>query len=117
MGAIPEIVLAGIGSVGVLLQSLGWSGAINAQTPLIYLRRGNSGLPVFRRDNVFYRVRSQAGNSLKEALKEAQILTERWRVEYNTERPHSALGYRPPAPAACTPTPALNPVSQLRAVM
>src|ERR1039457_2846432 len=26
------------------------------------------------------------------SLKEAQILTERWRVEYNTERPHSALG-------------------------
>ena len=33
-------------------------------------------------------------------LKEAQILTERWRMEYHTERPHSALGYRPPAPAA-----------------
>jgi putative transposase len=25
---------------------------------------------------------------------------EKWRVEYNTKRPHSALGYRPPAPAA-----------------
>ena len=34
------------------------------------------------------------------SLKEAQILTERWRREYNTERPHSALGYRPPAPQA-----------------
>jgi transposase InsO family protein len=29
-------------------------------------------------------------------LKEAQILIERWRREYNTVRPHSALGYRPP---------------------
>jgi hypothetical protein len=28
---------------------------------------------------------------------------ENWRVEYNTKRPHSALGYRPPAPAACGP--------------
>ena len=37
------------------------------------------------------------------SLKEAQILTERWRVEYNTERPHSALGYRPPAPQAISP--------------
>src|ERR1017187_8187550 len=37
------------------------------------------------------------------SLKEAQILTERWRVEYNTERPHSALGYRPPAPQAILP--------------
>ena len=34
------------------------------------------------------------------SLKEAQILIERWRRYYNTIRPHSALGYRPPAPAA-----------------
>ena len=33
-------------------------------------------------------------------LKEAQVLAERWRVYYNTERPHSSLGYKPPAPAA-----------------
>jgi hypothetical protein len=31
---------------------------------------------------------------------EAKILIERWRQEYNTFRPHSALGYRPPAPEA-----------------
>jgi putative transposase len=35
------------------------------------------------------------------SLKEAQIVIEQWRVQYNTRRPHSALGYRPPAPAAC----------------
>ena len=51
------------------------------------------------------------------SLKEAQILTERWRVEYNTQRPHSALGYRPPAPAACTPAPPTKPISQLGTVM
>ena len=39
------------------------------------------------------------------SLKEARILTERWRVEFNTERPHSALGYRPPAPQAIIPKP------------
>jgi len=33
-------------------------------------------------------------------LKEAQVLTERWRNNYNTVRPHSSLGYRPPAPEA-----------------
>ena len=33
-------------------------------------------------------------------LMEAKVLTERWRQEYNTVRPHSALGYRPPAPEA-----------------
>jgi transposase InsO family protein len=43
------------------------------------------------RDDIFY------------SLKEALIVIENWRVEYNTKRPHSALGYRPPAPAACSP--------------
>ena len=38
-------------------------------------------------------------------LKEAQVLIERWRQEYNTVRPHSALGYRPPAPEAIVVTP------------
>ena len=33
-------------------------------------------------------------------LTEAQILIERWRKEYNQVRPHSSLGYRPPAPEA-----------------
>jgi transposase InsO family protein len=32
------------------------------------------------------------------SLKEAQVMIERWRHHYNTVRPHSALGYRPPAP-------------------
>ena len=32
------------------------------------------------------------------SLREAQILIEQWRTHYNTKRPHSALGYRPPAP-------------------
>jgi putative transposase len=33
-----------------------------------------------------------------DTLLEAKVLIERWRVEYNTVRPHSSLGYRPPAP-------------------
>ena len=32
------------------------------------------------------------------SLREAQVLVENWRKEYNTVRPHSRLGYRPPAP-------------------
>jgi putative transposase len=31
-------------------------------------------------------------------LAEAKVLIEQWRVHYNTARPHSSLGYRPPAP-------------------
>ncbi len=30
---------------------------------------------------------------------EAKIVIERWRKHYNEKRPHSSLGYRPPAPA------------------
>lgn len=36
-------------------------------------------------------------------LTEAQVLIERWRVHYNQHRPHSSLGYRPPAPATIQP--------------
>ncbi len=36
-------------------------------------------------------------------LKEAKILIEQWRQHYNTVRPHSALGYKPPTPEAILP--------------
>ncbi len=36
-------------------------------------------------------------------LKEAQIIIEKWRVHYNTVRPHSSLGYKPPAPKSIVP--------------
>ena len=46
-----------------------------------------------------------------ETLKEAQVLIERWRQEYNRRRPHSAFAYRPPAPEArLLRSQALNPV-------
>jgi transposase InsO family protein len=37
-------------------------------------------------------------------VREAQVLIEQWRQHYNTVRPHSALGYRPPAPEVVMPT-------------
>ena len=33
-----------------------------------------------------------------DTLTEARVVTERWRKFYNTQRIHSSLGYRPPAP-------------------
>jgi putative transposase len=51
------------------------------------------------------------------SLREAQVVIEKWRVVYNTLRPHSALGYRPPAPAACSPRVPPNRISQPLAVM
>lgn len=46
------------------------------------------------------------------SLKEAAVIIEMWRRQYNNIRPHSALGYRPPAPAAFVtlPTP-LEPLA------
>jgi transposase InsO family protein len=38
-----------------------------------------------------------------DTLLEAKVPIERWRVLYNTVRPHSSLGYRPPAPEAIVP--------------
>jgi len=38
-------------------------------------------------------------------LWEARVVIERWRHAYNQVRPHSALGYRPPAPETIEPQP------------
>jgi transposase InsO family protein len=46
-----------------------------------------------------------------ETLLEAQVLIERWRHEYNTFRPHSSLGYRPPAPETRMLTPNLRKIA------
>jgi transposase InsO family protein len=40
---------------------------------------------------------------LFDTLLEAKVLVERWRRHYNTVRPHSSLGYQPPAPESIQP--------------
>ncbi len=42
-------------------------------------------------------------------VREAQVLIEQWRRHYYTARPHSALGYRPPAPEVVMPKPPMPP--------
>ena len=36
-------------------------------------------------------------------LREAQIVIESWRRHYNAIRPHTSLGYKPPAPEVFVP--------------
>ena len=51
-------------------------------------------------------VRSAEGATVAEIVRELGITDQtyhRWRREYNTIRPHSSLGYRPPAPQAVRP--------------
>ena len=57
-----------------------------------------------------------------ETLLEAKVLIEGWRIEYNTVRPHSSLGYKPPAPeaiASCMPGSAsgISAIGQRRIIM
>lgn len=48
-------------------------------------------------------------------LKEAQTVIESWRRHYNTVRPHSSLGYRPPAPEALI-WPALKGIVKMKSL-
>ena len=45
---------------------------------------------------------------------EAKVLIERWRRDCNTARPHSSLGYRPPAPEAIATWPLDSGAAPLR---
>ncbi len=78
-----------------------WINAVGAQTAFIepgspwengYIESFNARLrDELLDDEIFY------------SLKEAQIVIEQWRRHYNTVRPHSSLGYRPPAPETIVP--------------
>jgi transposase InsO family protein len=49
------------------------------------------------------------------SLKEARVVIEQWRQHYNTVRPHSSLGYRPPAPQKMNPyLPPLDQATQMQ---
>jgi transposase InsO family protein len=74
----------------------GWIAAVGAKTAFIepgspwengYCESFNSKLRDELLDGeIFY------------SLAEAKVVIESWRRHYNTKRPHSSLGYRPPAP-------------------
>jgi transposase InsO family protein len=85
----------------------GWIGGIGAKTAYIgpgspwengYVESFNGRL----RDELL-------DGEVFNTLREAQVLIERWRLHFNTVRPHSALGYRPPAPEVVMPGVPLPP--------
>ena len=95
---IPEHILSDNGPEFVAKQLRKWLAKTGAKTLYIepgspwengYCESFNSKMrDEFLNGEIFY------------SLKEARVLTESWRTYFNTERPHSSLGYRPPAPAA-----------------
>jgi len=78
-----------------------WITAVGAQTAYItpgspwengYIESFNARLrDEFLNGEIFY------------TLQEAKVLIEAWRGHYNTRRPHSSIGYRPPAPEVWWP--------------
>ena len=51
-----------------------------------------------------------------ETLLGARVPIERWRREYNTVRPHSSLGYRPPAPETILSRPPVSAPRRLASI-
>jgi transposase InsO family protein len=75
-----------------------WLKNVGAQT--LYIARGSpweSGYCESFNGKLRKRV---ADSEIFYALREALTLLEQWRQHYNRIRPHSPLGYRPPAPDA-----------------
>jgi putative transposase len=111
---IPEHIRSDNGPEFIAYQLRQWLGKVGTQT--LYIERGSPWENGYC-ESFNGKLRDECLNGeIFYSLKEAQILIERWRVEYNTQRPHSALGYRPPAPVAAF-RPAANSISQPRAVM
>ena len=109
---IPDHVRSDNGPEFIALRLRQWLADVGAQT--LYIEPGspweNGYCESFNR-----KLRDDFLNGeIFYSLKEAQILTERWRVPYNTVRPHSSLGYRPPAPMAYRL--AMPPPSESRSV-
>jgi putative transposase len=91
-----------------------WIAAVGAKTAFIepgspwengYCESFNSKL----RDELLY-------SEIFYSLAEAKVIIEAWRRYYNTKRPHSSLGYKPPAPEAIVwpskPAGSLPPAAQ-----
>lgn len=98
---IPEHIRSDNGSEFVAKEVCSWLSRIGVKTLFIepgspwengYVESFNGKL----RDEVLNR-------EVFDTLLEAKVLVERWRREYNHVRPHSSLGYRPPAPVAIIP--------------
>ena len=98
---IPDHIRSDNGPEFVAKAVQDWIGAVGAKTAYIepgspwengYCESFNSKLrDELLNGEIFY------------SLKEARIVIEAWRRHYNEVRPHSSLGYRPPAPAVLFP--------------
>lgn len=79
-----------------------WLGQLNVKT--LYIEPGSPWENGYCESfNSKLRAEDLLAREIFHTLKEAQILIESWRKYYNTKRPHSSLGYKPPAPETILP--------------
>ena len=93
---VPGHIRSGNGPEFIAKAVQAWITAVGGQTAYItpgspwengYIESFNARLrDEFLNGEIFY------------TLQEAKVLIEAWRRHYNTVRPHSSLGYRPPVP-------------------
>ena len=93
---VPEHIRSDNGSEFTAKAIRKWLGRLNVKT--LYIAPGspweNGYIESFNG-----KLRNELLNmEVIDTLMEAKVLTERWRRHYNHVRPHSALGYVPPAP-------------------
>ena len=98
---VPDHIRSDNGSEFTAKQVRDWLGRVGAKT--LYITPGSPW-----ENGYIESFNGKLSNELLEreifySLHEAKVLIERWRIHYNTVRPHSSLGYRPPAPEAIVP--------------
>jgi putative transposase len=95
---IPEHIRSDNGSEFIAIKLRKWLSDVGAKT--LYIEPGSPWENGYC-ESFNGKLRDECLNGeIFYSLKEARIVIEQWRVHYNTRRPHSALGYRPPAPEA-----------------
>jgi len=98
---VPEHIRSDNGPEFVALKLRQWLSAVGAKT--LYIEPGSPWENGYC-ESFNGKLRDECLNGeIFYSLKEAQVVIEQWRVQYNTVRPHSSLGYRPPAPEAILP--------------
>lgn len=97
----PEHIRSDNGPEFIAKAVRGWLGRIGVKT--LYIEPGSPWENGYN-ESFNSKLRDELLNmEIFTTLHEAQVLIERWRRHYNAVRPHSSLGYRPPAPETVLP--------------
>ena len=92
----PEHIRSDNGPEFVAINVRDWLGRIGVKT--LYIEPGSPWENGYC-ESLNSKLRDELLNGeIFTTLREAQVLIEKWRRHYNAIRPHSSLGYRPPAP-------------------